>query len=131
MDPPTEFITRESIYTFTGASLAITVLCAAARKLFGYHSPWIPFVLGQLFAFAIAYHDQRLSDLLDVIVTVVNGVILFFAVVGVNETGTAAKTKLLKSPKFDASDSSKPQIGQSPQTNTSGQRVWFKSWFRD
>jgi len=90
MELPSEFFTETSISTFGGATLAVFLVTIVARRLVGLTSIFVPFVASVVLSFVLAYHDGQLTNVLGWVLAILNALLLFCAVTGMNETVTDA-----------------------------------------
>lgn len=104
----------ESIGTLGGASFAIVVINAVARRMLKIDTPWLAFVLSLVIAFAGAQRSGHLRDLLDYLIAALNGCLIFFTALGLNET---AEHTLNKPPPGTV----KPHAARP--------KMWLQSWF--
>ena len=89
---PSGYLDPNTIKAFAGSTAAILAVCVALRKVFRLNRPIIPFVLSLLMSFAIAATDGAQHDLWTWVVALVNGCLLFCAVIGANESAVDAAT---------------------------------------
>ncbi|HEV8525660.1 MAG TPA: hypothetical protein VGQ71_14285 [Terriglobales bacterium] len=85
-----DFLNPITIATFGGSTGAILAVTFTIRKVFGVNRPAVPFVLALAFSFALAWSQASLKTVIDWIIAVVNGCLLFCAVAGANETANVA-----------------------------------------
>lgn len=89
-----DFLDPKTIGTFGGATVAIFAITATLRKAVRLNSLIVPLVLAMALSFFLATNQGSLKDGLGWFIAVVNGCLLFLAVVGANETtDNAAKPK--------------------------------------
>jgi hypothetical protein len=77
------FVDRETIAAFAGATAIILAITVTIRKVTGYSHVLIPFVLSLGLSFALGY--KELYDAVGWFVVVGNGCLIFLAIVGTNE----------------------------------------------
>lgn len=114
MEIPTEFFTETSISTFGGATLAVFLITIVGRRLFKFTSLFVPFTASILISFVIAEHDGQLVNGLGWLLALLNSLLLFCAVTGMNETVADAVTA--------------KQAGQKEQ-QAARPTHWFQSMF--
>jgi hypothetical protein len=85
----TGFVDSKTIGAFGTATAAVFAVTATIRKLSGIGTPWVPFLLSLGFSFALAYSSDALNGPLGWVIAIVNGCLLFSAVVGLNEGASA------------------------------------------
>ncbi|MGF6126968.1 hypothetical protein QF019_002177 [Pseudomonas frederiksbergensis] len=111
---PQEFMDSMSITTFAGATFAVTIIGAFLRRLTGINSLLLPAVLSFIVCIGFAYDKGFPHDFVGWLVIFVNICMLFFAVVGANET---------------ASNIANPPVaGRGLQQGAKG-KSWFSSFF--
>jgi hypothetical protein len=101
-----QFVTPESILTYTGATVAVVAISTTLRKVTGSNSIWIPFITSLVIGFVVAGASGSLNSLLEWLVAFVNCCLLFCTAIGANE--------------FIASKSKTQELVPSK---------WFVSWF--
>ena len=112
-----KFIDPQTLATLGGASFAVVVVSATARKLMRIDTPWLAFAVAILIAFGGAYHagSSPFKDLFQCLLTVLNACLIFFTALGLNET--VAHTANKPPPGNVAPQSARP-------------KRWFQSMFR-
>jgi hypothetical protein len=108
------FLDPKTIGAFTGATTAVTVVTAVARRVLGLSKPWVPFVLSLAISFALAHASDALSGVLGWVIAFVNACLLFCAVVGVNE---------------GANDVAHPQAAGQGKQQGAVPKTWLASFF--
>ncbi len=81
-----KFFDPQSIMTLGGASFAIVVVSATARKLFRLDTPWFAFIVAMAITLGGAYHAGTLKGLFQFFLAFINGCLVFFTALGLNET---------------------------------------------
>lgn len=109
------FFTPSSIATLGGASVAVMVISNTLRTLFKWNSPFVGFITALVVAFLAALISGSLHGLVDFIVTIINGFLLFSSAAGIQETAIRA---------------SQGQAIASPESRTQEPIKWLSSWFR-
>src|SRR5215471_15159180 len=85
-----DFLNPSTIGSFGGSTAAILAVTVALRKALRINTPILPLLLGLAISVALAYSQGSLKSLLEWIVAVVNGCLLFLAVIGANEATNSA-----------------------------------------
>jgi len=85
---PQEFMDPSSITTFAGATFAITIIGGFLRRLTGINHLFLPAALAFIVCIGFAYDKGFPHDFVGWLVIFVNICMLFFAVVGANETAS-------------------------------------------
>lgn len=83
---PQEFMDPISVTTFAGATFSITIICAFLRRLSGSAGPLLPAALAFVVCLGFAYDKGFPHDFVGWLIIFVNICMLFFAVIGANET---------------------------------------------
>jgi hypothetical protein len=98
----------------TGATTGVLAVSLVVRKVFRVNHPAVPLVASLAISFAVAVANSQLGDVLGWVVAIVNGCLIFFAVVGVNES---------------AADFSTPRSGGKGMQQGGLPMPWLKSFF--
>ena len=86
------YVDRDTIRTFAESTASILAVCVALRRAFRINNPIVPFVLSLLLSFAIAATDGTAHDVWTWVVALVNGCLLYCAVIGANESAVSVAT---------------------------------------
>jgi len=123
-DPAQQFLTPASLAVFPTATGAVFAVTVGLRRLTGINTPWVPFVTSMLVAAVLAasgtiapaseHWEQWQNTLVTWSVALLNGFMLFCAVVGANEGATQATL---------------PKPAGVPRAQGRGPRTWFASLF--
>jgi hypothetical protein len=84
------FLDHKTVASFAGSSTAILAVTVTIRRLTGINNLFLPFILSMIVSFALSKAD--LHELLDYVLMVINGCVLFLAVVGANEGASGRPT---------------------------------------
>jgi hypothetical protein len=87
------YVDPGTIKTFAGSTAGVFAVCTALRRAFRLDHPAIPFVLSMLLCFGLAATDGVEHGIWTWVVALINGCLLYLAVIGANEAGTAAVTR--------------------------------------
>lgn len=87
-----EFISKDAILTFGGASLAVTVITNAARMLLKTTSPWVGFLVSVAIVYGGAYATNQLTTPVSWILALVNTCLLFCTAAGITDFARGAVT---------------------------------------
>ncbi|HEV7645214.1 MAG TPA: hypothetical protein VGO50_14820 [Pyrinomonadaceae bacterium] len=90
MQIPQEFFSNNSVLTFTGATAAIFVVSNTVRVLTGRNVLIVNFLIALVVAYLGAYISHALVDVVNWVLTALNGCLLFCATAGVQEVGKVA-----------------------------------------
>ncbi len=80
---------RATIKTFAESTAAIVAVCIALRRAFRINHPAVPFFLSLALSFLISFTDGTPHDRWTWVLAVVNGCMLYCAVIGANENAVA------------------------------------------
>jgi hypothetical protein len=83
--PGHDLLTTSSIATLAVAAFSTVIVGNTVRKLLGRESPWIPFIVAEALAFAIASYQNQLGTFLGWMVALLNGCLIFVTAAGGNE----------------------------------------------
>ena len=80
---PGELFTAASIITLTGATGAVYVICGALQRAFDFNPKWLALAISVVIALAGAHATQS-HHLVNYLVALVNGCLIFCTATGVN-----------------------------------------------
>ena len=85
-------LTPTTVGTMAGATCGVVAVSVVFRKVFKINHPIVPLVTSLVVTLALAQTTNSLGTLIDWLIAVLNGCILFCAAVGANETAADATT---------------------------------------
>jgi hypothetical protein len=113
-DSAGNFFTGQSLGTFAGASFGVTIVGNTLRRVSGRELIWAILLISILFAYVAAEITGHPHSLVDLVLILLNGCLLFCTALGINETLVSAKQQA------DNTGKPKPQAAR-----TIG---WVGSW---
>jgi hypothetical protein len=114
-DKVNEFLNATTVLTYGGASLAVLVVTNTFRKLTSIESPWLPFIVSMAIAFCGMLTASDPHKVLDYILSIINGCILFTSSAGIQEGVVHAAT---------------PKVAGAPKGFASKKIPLLSSWFK-
>jgi SNF family Na+-dependent transporter len=119
---PKEFFTKQSTASLTAVVAMVTVVANGIQRLTNRNPVWLAWLIAEAICFVGMFSTNADPRLLDYLLTVVNGFLVFSAAAGVTSAGDAILRK-------------KPPAAKSDEVLTSGRppvpRKFFTSWFRN
>lgn len=105
VDPgvPKEFFTAESIFTLTGATGVVYVVCGGLQRAFDFNPRWLGLAISLILAIAGTYVTQ-VHSVGAYLLAVINGFLIYCTAVGVNGVfapGSGRSNETLKSRRTD------------------------------
>ena len=116
---PKEFFTRESIGSLAAVVTMVIVVANGIQTIFSWNPRWLALLIAEVICFAGLLHTNEKPAVLDYVLTVVNGFLVFAAATG----ATSAGNGLVKG---------KPEPPKSPDVLTGGERTrrgFWTPWF--
>lgn len=84
-DLPSDWFTPASVGTFAAASAAVLVVANTVRKLLGWSSVWVGFVIALVIVLVGANASGQLNTFVGILIAILNTCLLFCTVFGINE----------------------------------------------
>lgn len=86
-DLPSDYFTLASLGTLGGASIAVVIVTNTVRKLLGWDSMWVGFILSAAIVFFASYKAGSLASLGQGVIAFFNSCLLFCTAFGITGSG--------------------------------------------
>jgi hypothetical protein len=94
MDIAQQLVSPDSLATFGGISAVVVGVANSVKNALGWNPPWFPWVLAMTVCVVIAVSKPSGPSVLDIVIALVNGCIVYSSALGMNSLGTAASNKV-------------------------------------